>query len=165
MCLGKAMGHIVGALISKVQLPFLSIVLFFWVLLLFDSQIFFINRTASMPRGLYFVVRKNNYETGDVIVFKANVFKGNLIKYISAVHGDRYCFDETSFLWVNTFPIAQKNIQKYPQLINEQSICHPLSPDELLVIGDHENSYDSRYFGPIKKHDVIASVKLIWPFN
>lgn len=118
-----------------------------------------------MPRGLYLVDRKKYHQIGDIIVFKSNEFKANLIKYIAARYGDQYCFDETNSLWVDEIPIAQKNIQKYPQPINEQSICHPLSPDELLVIGDHEKSYDSRYFGPIKKHDVIASVKLMWPFN
>lgn len=127
-----------------------------------NEPIFFINRTASMPRGLYLVDRKKYNQIGDIIVFKSNEFNGNLIKYIAAVSGDRYCFDEAGALWVNEIPIAQKNIEKYSQPFLAQSICHILNEGELLVIGDHENSYDSRYFGPIKKNDVIATAKLLW---
>lgn len=128
----------------------------------FFGPIFFINRTASMPQGIYAKNGGGLFKKGDIIIFNEGRRKSNLIKYIAAVSGDRYCFDEAGALWVNEIPIAQKNIEKYSQPFLAQSICNILNEGELLVIGDHENSYDSRYFGPIKKNDVIATAKLLW---
>lgn len=124
--------------------------------------VFFMNRTASMPQGIYVKNGINCWDIGCVIVFKINAYKSNLIKYIAGIGGDQYYFDETGSLWINGNLVAQKNIEKYPQPLIEHSICQQLNADELLVIGDNENSYDSRYFGPIKKQEVIATVKLLW---
>lgn len=126
------------------------------------SPMFFINRTLSMPPGIYVKITSKYCEIGDIIVFNISFAKSSLIKYVVASNGSEYCFDESGSLLIDGFAIAQKNIEKYPQTLIAQSTCHQLSPDELLVIGDHENSYDSRYFGPIKKQDVIATVKLLW---
>jgi signal peptidase I len=125
----------------------------------------FINRTTSMPLGIYLKQAHEGIKKEDIIVFNVNVFDGNLIKNVAAIFPGEFCIDENAFFWVDGIPLAQKNIEKYPDNNLNQSICQMLKPDELLVLGDHPDSYDSRYFGPIKKSDVIASVKLIWSFQ
>jgi signal peptidase I len=128
------------------------------------GQIFFINRTESMPRGIYVKRTKSNIEFNDVIVFYFNEFKGNLIKHVAAISPSEFCFDEEASLWVDGFPIAQINIEKYPGKKPNQSQCQRLMADEILVLGDHPNSYDSRYFGPIKLKSLVAQVELFWEF-
>lgn len=141
----------------------LAILAGFFVINAIDiDQIFFINRTESMPQGIYLKRSHEGFKIGDIIVFNSSVFKSNLIKYVAAISSNEFCIDENASFWIYEIPVAQKNIEKYPQDIPNQSICQTLKPDELLVLGEHSNSYDSRYFGPIKKSDVIASVKLIW---
>jgi len=127
------------------------------------GQIFFINRTESMPTGIYIKTKDTMPAIGDIIIFKLSSYKTNLIKYVAGIAGAEYCLDETNGFWINGIPVAQKNIQKYPEEPAQQSICQRLKPDELLVLGEHENSYDSRYFGPIKKEDIVISVKFLWP--
>ena len=124
------------------------------------GQLIFLNRTASMPMGIYIKSSKNKLTTGGIIVFYLRDKNYNLLKYIAAHEGDEYCFDFESTLWVKGFPIAQKSIAKYHGELPTQSLCQTLKKDELLVLGEHPNSYDSRYFGPIKRDQVIAQVKL-----
>jgi signal peptidase I len=129
------------------------------------GQIFFINRTSSMPRGLYIKINSHNLQIGDIIIFNIDKFKGNLAKYIAGISSNEFCSDENRDLWINGIPTAQNNIDKYLKESPTQSTCQTLDPDEILVLGEHPDSYDSRYFGPIKTNQVIAKVKLIWPFE
>ncbi len=113
-----------------------------------------------MPIGIYIKILTNKFEIGDIIIFHSEEKKSNLLKYIAGYEGHEYCFDFEGILWINGFPLVQKNIKKYPEKLSTESFCQILKKDELLVLGDHPNSYDSRYFGPIKKQQIIAQVEL-----
>lgn len=127
----------------------------------FFGQIIFLNQTASMPTGIYVKILSDKFKIGDIIVLYSKDKNCNLLKYIAAHEGDEYCLDFESTLWVNGFPVAQKSIVKYHSDLPAQSLCQTLKKDELLVLGEHPNSYDSRYFGPIKREQIIAQVKLV----
>lgn len=116
-----------------------------------------------MPIGIYKKLSKNNYEIGDIIVFYHEYKRGNLIKYVSGLSGDRYCIGDDGTFWINEIPQAVLNIQKYGQF--DQSICYQLKQGEALVIGEHPDSYDSRYFGPIREEKIIAIVSLLIEFK
>lgn len=113
-----------------------------------------------MPIGIYVKSSSNKLELGDIIVFYSIYKKSNLLKYIAGHEGHEYCLDFEGTLWVNGFPLAPKNIAKYPEKLLTQSLCQILKKDEFLVLGEHPDSYDSRYFGPIKRQQVIAQVEL-----
>jgi signal peptidase I len=130
----------------------------------FDRWIF-LNQTKSMPRWIYIKSSNKIMAIGDIVVLSLMRNKNFLIKYIAGMDGDEVCQDDENVLWVNNYPVAQKNIQKYQGAPLQQSICQTLARDELLVLGDHPDSYDGRYFGPIKTSDVIASVRLVWPLK
>jgi type IV secretory pathway protease TraF len=34
--------------------------------------------------------------------------------------------------------------------------CRVLEPDELFLLGDTPGSYDSRYFGPVRRSEVVG---------
>jgi type IV secretory pathway protease TraF len=125
----------------------------------------YINRTPSMPKGVYIKITKSNYSVGDKIIFNHPSFKGELIKHVAAIIPSEFCVDEHAVLWIDSFPAAQLNIEKYPGKIPTESQCQQLKPDEIFVLGDHPDSYDSRYFGPIKTSQVIAEVELLWQFK
>ena len=124
------------------------------------GQVIFFNRTASMPMGIYVKNSKNKLTIGDIIVFYSRDKNSNLLKYIAAHERDEYCIDFENTLWVKGFPVAQKSIAKYHDELPTQSLCQTLKKDELLVLGEHPNSYDSRYFGPIKRQQIVAQVEL-----
>ena len=127
----------------------------------FEKQIFF-NRTASMPIGLYVKISKIRPELNDIIIFKLSGKKGYFIKRIVGTEGDDVCIDFENTLWVNGLAVAQKNTEKYPEEIPYQSICRQLKEDEFLTLGEHQDSYDSRYFGPITSANLIAVTKPLW---
>lgn len=126
------------------------------------GRVAFLNRTASMPIGLYAKIVTDRLILGDIVVFNLGTIDNNLLKYIAGLEGDEYCSDIDHILWINGLPVAKKNILKYDSELISQSVCQKLKQDEFLVLGEHPDSYDSRYFGPIKKQDVIAQVKLIF---
>jgi signal peptidase I len=133
--------------------------------LTFFNQVVFLNRTASMPTGIYLKNNRSELDVGSIIVFKSVNKKGNLIKYIAGREGDEVCLDFENTLWVNGLPLTQKNIEKYPEETPSQSVCQSLKRDELLALGEHPDSYDSRYFGPIHRQQVIARVELFIYFK
>lgn len=126
------------------------------------GEVFLLNHTQSMPIGIYVKRESDKLEIGDMIVFHKMENRTDLIKYIAAINPAEVCVDDREALWIDGSAVAQRNIEKYPSAVPDQSRCHQLLADEILVIGDHPDSYDSRYFGPIKRADVIARVELIW---
>jgi len=114
-----------------------------------------------MPKGFYLKESVLGLDIGEIIVFKLKSNKGNFIKYIGGAEGDEFCVDGKGAIWVNGLPLAQKNIDKYPERTVNESECQTLKKGMLLVIGEHPDSYDSRYFGPIDSSQVIARVRLI----
>lgn len=117
-----------------------------------------------MQQGIYVKIFFEKIKTGDIVVFNTNAFKGSLLKYVAVDYPAEICVDDGDVLVVDGHALAQQNIEKYS--IGDSPTCHcqKLASDELLVLGDHPNSFDSRYFGPIKRKDVIARVKLLWEF-
>ncbi len=147
---------------SKAWVAFAAIVLALVLSINFLGQIFFLNHTQSMTRGLYVKIPLKKLEKGDTVVFKNKSYNGSLIKFVAGTFKDKYCFDEFNTLWVDGFPVAEINRYKYPNIKLNNSGCWNLQKGELLVVGDHPDSYDSRYFGPIKEEEIIAKAKLLW---
>jgi type IV secretory pathway protease TraF len=118
-----------------------------------------------MPRGIYIKISKDKFELRDIVVSQSKHFRGNLLKYIAAASPSEVCITDGEAIFVDSNFLAQPNIEKYPISQSPQCRCEKLKPDELLIIGDHPDSYDSRYFGPIKIDNVIATVELLWEFK
>lgn len=129
------------------------------------GQIFFLNHTSSMPKGIYLKIWDKELNIGDIIVFNSIEFGGNLIKYIAANNHAEYCHDGAGSFWTDGITYSQNYIKIIDQNISAQSVCRRLNRDELVVLGEHPDSYDSRYFGPIKRKDILAKVKLVYGFE
>ncbi len=114
---------------------------------------------------MYVKITKWKYDVGDIIIFNNPEFKNTLIKYVAATHPSEFCVDENASLWIDGLFAAKINIEKYPKAIPYQSTCQTLEADELLVLGEHPDSFDSRYFGPIKIDQVVAEVWPVWTFE
>lgn len=112
-----------------------------------------------MPIGIYKKIDSNKIGKNSIIVFKYFGKNTKLIKKIAGQPGDEFCHDGIDTIWSGQIKIAQQNIQKYPSYNYESSHCFVLDQDELYVLGEHEDSFDSRYFGPIKRSQIISSVE------
>lgn len=152
--------------VTKKSLLFFSVTAIFCLPLMFNfKKKIYVNFTQSMPRGLYLKLSDNKYKIGDIIVFYSEEKRCNLVKYVSGLPGDEFCISDGKILLINGFPQATLNIQKYGLSKHDQSFCQRLKNGEILALGEHPDSYDSRYFGPIKEEKVIARVSLIIQFK
>ena len=120
----------------------------------------FLNRTPSIAKGFYIRKISENISIGDIIVFYVDDKNNKLIKYVAGQAGDEFCIDYRGAIWINGLFAAQINVQKYSDFSLNQSRCETLKKGRWFVLGDHPDSYDSRYFGPIKTSQVIAQVEL-----
>jgi type IV secretory pathway protease TraF len=130
------------------------------------DQYIYCNPTKSLPRGLYLVTKKVP-QIGDLVIIdlppevkkflwiKGQIdVQGLLLKPIIAMQGDYVCNDGNSIMINNQAKLANnKRLNLYP-------ICRSLTTAELFVaVRSHDNSLDSRYFGPILMQHVKAVVR------
>ena len=141
----------------------------FWVL----SEVFYVNVTASLPRGLYMKVPSKEFERGDYIVYEPSAEvkklivengwgsgKHDFLKQVGAVEGEKYKIDADTL----TFEIEGKYIgrvfetdskgNELPKLRGEFEVPRGY----ILSIATNERSFDGRYSGVISVSQIKAKV-------
>lgn len=112
--------------------------------------------------------KTNQYHRGDVVVFKSTD-QGDLLPLIKRIVGipkDTIYVIEDDVL-VNKKPDS-KSFSKYNlSPIQIYTKMFVLKDGEYFVVGDnHEKSFDSRYFGPIKEENIQGkALYLYYPFS
>lgn len=97
----------------------------------------------------------------DIVAFKHG--KDYLIKRVIATPGDTVLY-EHYVLYVNGLPVIEnyllENEYSWGNFLDEGTV-YTLKDNEYFVMGDNRNhSYDSRFFGPVTKDDMIGVVML-----
>ena len=134
-----------------------------------------INHTPSLPEGFY---QKKNCAAGkgSFVLFRLPISelstrpyaKENLLKQIVAVEGDRISIGTSGVQingrWLaNSAPLpADRDGLPLPRL---QLDDYTLRAGELLAMSTYNpRSFDGRYFGPIKRGDILSVVEplLTW---
>jgi len=121
------------------------------------SALFIVNVSASMPRGIYLATSVPPV-LGDFVVIDSkrlpfSVTKGRLLKRLAyqgpaAYRTGRYGLS----VGRDFFPKSRD-----AGLLLEGV----MGRDECLILGDHYRSFDSRYFGPVKRADLTRVVPLV----
>lgn len=129
-----------------------------------------INITPSIPKGIYKLQDIKNLERNKIVYIEIpdNAKKiiwereylpqhiNYLVKYIKGIPGDRVQVKSNS-LYINRE--LKGNIRKYDlqgkKLNSELPIDYVLKENEYILLGADDNSYDSRYFGIIKKEKIL----------
>lgn len=132
------------------------------------------NATASVPPGLYRLSHVPPVR-GDIVTVRlprsiaelasargylpSNVL---LLKPLSATAGDHVC-RRGSLVFINGAlrAIALATDSRGQSLPIWQG-CVKLGPDEFVFIGARRDSYDSRYFGPIRTSQILGRSVPIW---
>ena len=115
-----------------------------WIVISYTGPLFYINSSPSIETGLY-IRTAGEIKEGDTVVYE------KLIKKVG--HKDaKYTIDEEGL------HVEEKLYKKVIAGIRKEG---KLNNDECLLIGEHIDSYDSRYFGPVKLYK-CKKVTLIW---
>jgi type IV secretory pathway protease TraF len=82
-----------------------------------------------------------------------------LLKRVVALAGDEVCWTGWHMIiWGRERYARQENRILDPRLAG----CRVLEPDEVIVVGDHPHSVDSRDVGPVHRGRVLARVIPLW---
>ncbi len=142
--------------------------LIFMGILKAEGKNYTINKTKSLPRGIYRLSPPVDLQKEDIIVFEIPksaelIFKrgyvsniDTLMKKLAALPGEEIKIENNEVLigtknWGKIYDRDNLNRQ-LPKLGKEQ--IRP-SEDEVLALSDIDKSFDGRYFGPIE----IKSIK------
>jgi type IV secretory pathway protease TraF len=136
--------------------------------LLLLPSLFMWNRTASIPVGLY-MRTFDHIEVGSTVSFPAppvareyaivrggQGYASQFIKPLAAGPGAEVCVFETETgKWIiidNRTVLSIHSTDRYGNILPLWMMddCRKLEHDEWLPIGTHPDSFDGRYFGPIK---------------
>ena len=146
------------------------------ILGIYTRKYFVLNISSSIPIGIYKVDKSIDFKRGDIVTFSTKKYKyildypGSIknitfSKYIAGISGD-YIRIENNKIYVNNkekgniFKVDGLN-NRLPQLKEKEYI---VKEDEVFVLGTNDKSFDSRYYGCIKKSDVIYKLVplIIW---
>jgi conjugative transfer signal peptidase TraF len=139
------------------------------------SPNFYHNASPSVPRGMYVVSSKTPYGRGDLIIAalppgaaSLAALRGYLasgipvLKRVSGLKGDRVCRDGL-LIRVNGRMVAMaKRADAQGRGLPAWSGCVLLQEDDAFVLGDRPDSFDGRYFGPLKRTQIIGKAARIW---
>lgn len=131
-----------------------------------------LNRTGSVPRGIYWLSSDAAIERGSIVKFpipdsvRELVFERRLVprgeffdsfsKPVAALPGERVCIRDHA-LWINEARFAPvPATDSVGRELPRQQFCRTLEDGEVFV-ATTMLSFDSRYYGPIRR-DVIRGV-------
>lgn len=125
-----------------------------------------INESPSLPRGLYLRAGMR-IEPGAVVAvpqpWTARPYLERLgmpgdvllLKRVAAIGGDRVCAAEGGVRTPGRHTRAPDRDRRGAVLPAWRE-CRVLATDEVFLLGDTPGSFDSRYFGPVRRSDVVG---------
>ncbi len=132
------------------------------------------NASLSVPVGLYRVA-SGIPKLGDLVLVRtpdavktlANERRYlpasvPLVKRIAAVSGDAVCISNLSVFINGKRIVRQLNTDRAGRTLPHWKGCRRLARDEFFLLGNAPDSFDSRYFGPVKKTRVIGRLVPLW---
>jgi type IV secretory pathway protease TraF len=121
-----------------------------------------LNESPSLPKGLYLRSLDQTPRRGDIVALEpppaARRYLASLgmpasvplLKRVAAVGGEPVCRGGAELRWPGR-AVAALPRDRRGSALPAWSGCRRLGADELLVVGDTPTSFDSRYFGPVRR--------------
>jgi len=139
---------------------------------------FLINFTPSIPRGIYWISPGVRPQRGDLVTFpipesvRELVYERQyvprtirlLAKPVIAIGGDHVCVRDHELV-VNGHSAGKVlGVDRDGKPMPEYSGCGVLDPGDVFVSTQHDNSFDSRYFGPLELSVVRGTLSALLTF-
>ena len=127
------------------------------------------NASESIPIGWYFVAKRQP-KIGEIAVIKptdwVQIYASTrgylpqdvwLLKPIFASHSSIICRFGSHVFVDGKYVAKAKIMDKMHRVLPVWKGCKALTSIQYFVLGRHRDSFDSRYFGPIEKHQVVGT--------
>lgn len=127
-----------------------------------------VNESPSLPEGLYRRVERGAPRPGDVVALEppaeARAYLAGLgmprtvklLKRVAATEGQQVCAAmRTVYLSGRMLPVRASD--RRGAALPRWTGCRALHRNEIFVVGDTADSFDSRYFGPVR-HAAVTGV-------
>jgi type IV secretory pathway protease TraF len=131
------------------------------------------NFTPSAPVGLYSIEREA-WRKGDRVAVRPapaladlldqmGILKRGrlLIKTVAAADGDQVCRVGTTLTINGHASAIARSVTSIGKKLPAWEGCQMLSADEVLLLGETEESFDGRYFGVTGAAEVVGPVRLL----
>lgn len=132
------------------------------------------NASASAPIGLYRVV-PGTPQRGDLVLVRTPRSIATLadtrrylpagvplVKHIAGVTGDDVCAVHRTILIDGRVVVRQCETDRAGRPLPLWTGCRRLARDEVFLLNTPENSFDSRYFGPVPTANIIGRLVALW---
>lgn len=139
---------------------------------------FIVNRTPSVPRGIYWLSRGAPSERGRLVAFPIpqhlqtlfrerrlvpSAFFGLLAKPVAAAAGDHVCLRADRLFINGELAASVSRVDSHGRPMPRVTLCRVLEEFEVFVLTTAE-SFDSRYLGPVTTTDVLGTLTPIIEF-
>jgi conjugative transfer signal peptidase TraF len=137
-----------------------------------------INFTPSIPRGVYWINTGHRPSAGDLVAFpvpehvRELVYQreyvprhiGLLSKPVVAIGGDRVCAHPHTFEVNGQVAGNTLQVDRAGNPMPRYAGCGVLTATQIFVATTHDQSFDSRYFGPIELSAVRGTLSPLLTF-
>jgi conjugative transfer signal peptidase TraF len=140
-------------------------------------KLFLYNYTDSLPHGIY-LLHHGACSKGDLVAFipssgakqlirERHYLRedGYLMKYLAAEKGDHVCTDTGKLIVAGENYGEILSRDKEGRDLPRYHFCGILQEGYIVAVKGKNNSFDSRYFGPIKQETILGTVTPFWLFN
>lgn len=137
------------------------------------------NASDSAPRGWYWIAQNATIGTGDYVLVELPPAAAALaderhylprtiplLKHVAALAGQCVCIHD-HVVFIDGQPLARTLVLDSKQrVLPVWNHCRALNDDELFLFNaQREASFDSRYFGPIRRNAVRGRAIPLWVWN
>ena len=113
-----------------------------------------VRSSGETARGAFVTVRAQDVAPAYAAARNFTDTGDRFIKRIAANDGDSVCADGET-IRINDRTVAHRAVQdRQGRALPHWSGCRMLSADEVFLMGDTPDSFDSRYFGPVSAADI-----------
>lgn len=114
----------------------------------------YVRSTDEIARGALVTVRAQDVAPDYAAARNFTDEGDRFIKRIAAIDGDSVCAEDDA-IRINERTVAHRAAQdSQGGALPRWSGCRPLAADEVFLMGDTPDSFDSRYFGPVSAADI-----------